>query len=100
MATKDKINKDLDKLDVELHQYEKSFTDIKKNHSIILGRCEAVTKATDSTSILNLANTLNLPMQGSPEFPSDKEAHRDLQQIRQSLTGISSRWDTPTCCLS
>ena len=30
VMTEDEIQKDLDKLDVELHQYEKSFTDIKR----------------------------------------------------------------------
>ena len=61
VATEEEIQKDIDKLDVELHRYEKSLTDIKKNHSIILGRCKAVMaksqRATDSTSIPNPATT-------------------------------------------
>ena len=76
VMTEDEIQKDLDKLDIELHQYEKSFTDIKKNHSSILERCEAViTKsqnATYSTSILNpaIGNIVPQPLDGNA--PSTK----------------------------
>ena len=42
MATEEEIQKDIDKLDAELNLYEKRFTEIKKNHSIILGRCKSV----------------------------------------------------------
>ena len=42
VATEEEIQKDIDKLDAKLNLYEKRLTEIKKNHSIILGRCKSV----------------------------------------------------------
>ena len=55
-ATEEEIQKDIDKLDAELNLYEKRLSEIKKNHSNVLGRCKSVmaksqTKATDRTRI-------------------------------------------------
>ena len=41
-ATEEEIQKDIDKLDAELNLYEKRLTEIKKNHSNVLGRCKSV----------------------------------------------------------
>ena len=67
VMTDDEIQKDLEKLDVDLHRYEKNFTDVRKNKKLILGRCKEVLAksqkaASRSSNITNHPNvTSNNP---------------------------------------
>ena len=78
VMTEDEIQKDLDKLDVELHRYEKSFTDIKKNNSIILGRCKVVMAKSQKAASRN--STITNQPNVTPSNPTFKP-QSDLKPV-------------------